>query len=159
MKLPQDFREFLELFNAKGVEYMIVGSYALAYYGAPRYTGDIDLFVRRTEVNAQRIICALNEFGFAFSNLTWNDFVKDDTVIQLGVPPVRIDILTFLSGMDWDTAASHKVPDEIDGIPVFVIGREDYIVNKKASARAKDLADIEALGEQINPNPSAHTTA
>ena len=68
MKLPQDFREFLELFNAKGVEYMIVGSYALAYYGAPRYTGDIDLFVRRTEVNAQRIICALNEFGFTSPN-------------------------------------------------------------------------------------------
>jgi predicted nucleotidyltransferase len=159
MKLPQDFREFLELFNAKGVEYMIVGSYALAYYGAPRYTGDIDVFVRRTEVNAQRIMGALNEFGFAFPNLTWNDFVKGDTVIQLGVPPVRIDILTFLSGMDWDTASSHKVPDEIDGVPVFVIGREDYIVNKKASGRAKDLADIEALGEQINPTPSTHTTA
>ncbi|MDD4622775.1 MAG: nucleotidyltransferase [Kiritimatiellae bacterium] len=155
MKLPQDFREFLELFNAKGVEYMIVGSYALAYYGVPRYTGDIDLFVRRTEVNAQRIISALNEFGFAFPNLTWNDFVKDDTVIQLGVPPVRIDILTFLSGMDWDTASSHKVPDEIDGVHVFVIGREDYIVNKKASGRAKDVADIEALGERIPPHQSA----
>jgi len=159
MKLPQDFREFLELFNAKGVEYMIVGSYALAYYGAPRYTGDIDIFVRRTEINAQRIIGALSEFGFAFPNLTWNDFVKDDTVIQLGVPPVRIDILTFLSGMEWDTASSHKVPDAIDGVPVFVIGREDYIANKKASGRAKDLADIEALGEQITPSPSAHTTA
>ena len=155
MKLPQDFREFLELFNAKGVEYMIVGSYALAYYGVPRYTGDIDLFVRRTEVNAQRIISALNEFGFAFPNLTWNDFVKDDTVIQLGVPPVRIDILTFLSGMDWDVASSHKVPDEIDGVHVFVIGREDYIVNKKASGRAKDVADIEALGERIPPHQSA----
>ncbi|HNX34978.1 MAG TPA: hypothetical protein PKM57_10145 [Kiritimatiellia bacterium] len=133
MKLPQDFREFLELFNAKGVEYMIVGSYALAYYGAPRYTGDIDLFVRRSEVNAQRIICALNEFGFTFPNLTWNDFVKDDTVIQLGVPPVRIDILTFLSGMDWDTASSHKVPDEINGVPVFVIGREDDAEKTKGS--------------------------
>ena len=154
MKLPQDFREFLELFNAKGVEYMIVGSYALAYYGAPRYTGDIDLFVRRTEVNAQRIICALNEFGFAFPNLTWNDFVKDDTVIQLGVPPVRIDILTFLSGITWDTASNHKVPDEIDGVPVFVIGRDDYIVNKKASGRAKDVADLEALGEQEEGFPA-----
>ena len=158
MKLPQDFREFLELFSAKGVEYMIVGSYALAYYGAPRYTGDIDLFVRRTEVNAQRIICALNEFGFTSPNLAWNDFVKDDTVIQLGVPPVRIDILTFLSGMDWDVASSHKVPDEIDGVPVFVIGRDDYIVNKKASGRATDLADIEALGERPPSSPSVRTT-
>ena len=146
MKLPQDFKEFLELFNAKGVEYMIVGSYALAYYGAPRYTGDMDVFVHRTEHNAKRIIKALNEFGFVFPNLTWADFVKDDTVVQLGVPPVRIDILTFLSGMDWETATIHKVSDEIDGVPIFVIGREDYIVNKRASGRAKDLADIESLG-------------
>ena len=92
MKLPRDFKEFLELFNAKGVEYMIVGSYALAYYGAPRYTGDIDVFVRRTEDNARRIMEALKEFGFVFPNLTWGDFVKDDTVVQLGMPPVRIDI-------------------------------------------------------------------
>ena len=126
--------------------------------GFARASGDIDLFVRRTEVNAQRIISALNEFGFAFPNLTWNDFVKDDTVIHLGVPPVRIDILTFLSGMDWDVASSHKVPDEIDGVPVFVIGRDDYIVNKKASGRAKDLADIEALGERPPSSPSVRTT-
>jgi len=145
MKLPQDFREFLELFNAKSVEYMLVGSYALAYYGAPRYTGDIDLFVHRTETNAKRIIEALKEFGFVFPNLTWNDFIKDDTVVQLGMPPVRIDILTFLSGMDWDTAVVHKVSDELDGIPVSVIGKEDYIINKRASGRAKDLADIEML--------------
>ncbi|MDD4101415.1 MAG: nucleotidyltransferase [Kiritimatiellae bacterium] len=146
MKLPPDFKEFLELFNAKGVEYMIVGSYALAYYGAPRYTGDIDVFVHRTTLNAKRIIGALNEFGFAFPNLTGEDFLKDDTVVQLGVPPVRIDILTFLSGLDWDAAEAHRVSDEIDGIPVFMIGRDDYIANKRASGRAKDLADIEALG-------------
>jgi hypothetical protein len=125
MKLPQDFKEFLELFNAKHVEYMIVGSYALAYYGAPRYTGDIDVFVRRTEVNAKRIIEALNEFGFIFPNLTWEDFCKDDTVVQLGVPPVRIDIITFLSGMSWDVAVLHQISDEIDSIPVSVIGIED----------------------------------
>jgi hypothetical protein len=127
---------------------MLVGSYALAYYGAPRYTGDIDLFVHRTETNAKRIIDALKEFGFVFPNLTWNDFIKDDTVVQLGMPPVRIDILTFLSGMDWDTAVAHKVSDEIDGIPVSVIGKEDYIINKRASGRAKDLADIEMLEEK-----------
>jgi len=145
MKLPQDFKEFLELFNAKHVEYMIVGSYALAYYGAPRYTGDIDVFVRRTEINAKRIIEALNEFGFIFPNLTWEDFCKDDTVVQLGVPPVRIDIITFLSGMSWDVAVLHQISDEIDSIPVSVIGKEDYIVNKRAAGRAKDLADVEAL--------------
>ncbi len=126
---------------------MIVGSYALAYYGAPRYTGDIDVFVNRTENNAKQIIEALKEFGFIFPNLSWTDFVKDDTVVQLGIPPVRIDILTFLSGMNWDTATINKVSDEIDGIPIFVIGKEDYVANKIASGRAKDLADIEALSE------------
>jgi len=103
MKLPQDFKEFLEFFNAKGVEYMIVGSYALAYYGVPRYTGDIDVFVRRTEINAKRIIEALKDFGFVFPNLTWNVFFKDDTVVQLGMPPVRIrhSDISFWNGLGY----------------------------------------------------------
>lgn len=146
MKLPQDFREFLELFNSRSIEYMVVGSYALAYYGAPRYTGDIDVFVRRTETNAKLIIEALRDFGFSFPNLTAEDFLNDNNVVQLGMPPVRIDILTSLSGMPWETAAKHKENGEIDGIPVALIGRNDYIVNKRASGRAKDMADIEALG-------------
>ncbi len=147
MKLPQDFREFLELFNSRSIEYMVVGSYALAYYGAPRYTGDIDVFVHRTEKNAKLIIEALGDFGFSFPNLTAEDFLNDDNVIQLGMPPVRIDILTSLSGMPWETAVLHKEKGEIDGIPVAIIGRDDYIVNKRAVGRAKDLADIEALGD------------
>lgn len=128
---------------------MIVGSYALAYYGSPRYTGDIDIFVRRTDENARRIFEALREFGFSFPNLTVEDFLKDDSVIQLGMPPVRIDILTFLSGMDWDTTNRHKEAGMIDGIPVHIIGREDYVANKRASGRAKDLADIEAINGSI----------
>lgn len=146
MKLPQDFKEFLELFNSKNIEYMIVGSYALAYYGAPRYTGDIDIFVHRTEKNAALIIEALRDFGFSFPNLTAEDFLSDDNVIQLGMPPVRIDILTFLSGMTWKTAIQNKENGRIDDIPVTFIGRDDYIINKRACGRAKDLADIEALG-------------
>jgi len=145
MKLPQDLKEFLESFNAKGVEYMIVGSYALAYYGAPCCTGDIDVFVRRTAENAKCIMEAIKEFFFVFPNIKQDDFLKDDNVIQLGMPPLRIYILTSLSGMDWDAASLHKVRDEIDGLPIFVIGREDYIISKKASGHAKDLADIEAL--------------
>lgn len=148
MNLPPDFKEFLELFNKNGVEYMIVGSYALAYYGAPRYTGDIDVFVRRTEKNAELIMKALREFGFVFPNLTKDDFLKDDTVVQLGMPPVRIDILTFLSGMDWETAALNQVCGDIDGTPVQIIGRDAYISNKRATGRAKDIADIEALGAE-----------
>jgi predicted nucleotidyltransferase len=145
MRLPQDFKEFLKLFNAKDVEYMIVGSYALAYYGAPRYTGDIDIFIKRAEENASKVISALTEFGFSFPNLSEKDLMADDNVIQLGMPPVRIDLLTFLSGVSWDTAIQHMEKGEIDGIPVHIIGRDDYISNKRATGRAKDLADIEAI--------------
>ena len=147
MKLPQDFREFLEFFNAKGVEYMIVGSYALAYYGAPRFTGDIDVFVKRSERNAKRIIEALRDFGFSFPNLTHQDFLEDDNVVQLGMPPIRIDILTSLSGMSWEKASLGMESGAFDGIPVYIIGRADYIQNKRAAGRTRDLADVEALGE------------
>jgi hypothetical protein len=145
IRLPQDFKEFLESFNARHVEYMIVGSYALAYYGAPRYTGDIDVFIHRTEENARRVIDALKDFGFAFPNLKAEDFFRENNVVQLGVPPVRIDILTFLSGMDWDTAILHAEKAMLDNTPVLVIGKDDFISNKKASGRAKDLADIETI--------------
>jgi len=124
---------------------MVVGAYALAYYGVPRYTGDIDVFVHRTEENAQRVIEALRDFGFSFPNLTADDFLRENNVVQLGVPPIRIDILTFLSGMDWDTAILHAENAALDGIPVLIIGKDDYITNKKASGRAKDLADVESI--------------
>lgn len=143
--LPHDFKEFLKSFNTCRVEYMVVGSYALAYYGAPRYTGDIDVFIHRTEENAKRVIDALRDFGFAFPNLTAEDFQRENNVVQLGFPPVRIDILTFLSGMDWDTAFSHAEKADLDGVPVLIIGKDDYIANKRASGRAKDLSDIEAV--------------
>ena len=145
MKLPQDFKEFLKSFNARNVEYMVVGSYALAYYGAPRYTGDIDVFVHRTEANATRVIEALRDFGFAFPNLAEEDFTKENNVVQIGMPPIRIDILTFLSGMDWDTAISRAEKATLDDVPVLVIGKDDYITNKRATGRTKDLADIESI--------------
>ena len=145
MKLPPDFKEFLELLNARNIEYMIVGSYALAYYGAPRYTGDIDLFVKRSEENAEKLILALADFGFKFCNLTEQDFLADENIIQLGMPPVRIDILTFLSGLDWEDAFIHKEKAMIDDIPVFIIGKDDYIINKRKTGRAKDIADVEAI--------------
>ena len=145
INLPKDFKKFLKSFNTHHVEYMVVGAYALAYYGVPRYTGDIDVFVRRTEENAKRVIDALRDFGFSFPNLTADDFLRENNVVQLGVPPVRIDILTFLSGMDWDTAALHVENAELDGIPVQIIGKDDYITNKKASGRTKDLADVESI--------------
>ncbi len=148
MDLPSDFKELLELFNAHKVEYLIVGSYALAFHGAPRYTGDIDLFVKPTAENANLILAALDEFGFGSLDLSVEDFAAPNKVVQLGVPPVRIDIITSVSGVSWEKANADKVPSLYADTPVFFISREDFLANKRATGRAKDAADIEALGGQ-----------
>ncbi|MCP4683353.1 MAG: nucleotidyltransferase family protein [Desulfobacterales bacterium] len=147
MEVQQDFKELLELFNAYKVEYLIVGGYALAFHGAP-YTGDIDIFVRPDAKNVIRILEALDEFGFGSVGLKEEDFKTPDKVIQLGFPPVRIDIITSISGVSWDEAIKKHSKGEYGDIPVCYIGKEHYVINKKASGRKKDLADIEALGEE-----------
>ncbi|OHB64910.1 MAG: hypothetical protein A2Y77_03905 [Planctomycetes bacterium RBG_13_62_9] len=146
METRNDFKELLELFNKHKVEYLIVGGYALAFHGAPRMTGDIDLFVRPTNENAGRILAALDEFGFGSINLSPADFTTPGMVVQLGVPPVRIDIITRVSGVSWEQADAGKAPGRYADTPVFFIGRDDFITNKRATGRAKDAADIEALG-------------
>jgi hypothetical protein len=148
MEIRSDFKELLELFNRHKVEYLIVGGYALAFHGAPRVTGDIDLFVRPTDENAERILAALDEFGFGSLNLSKDDFTTPGMVVQLGVPPVRIDIITRVSGVSWEKADATKAPGYYGDTPVFFIGREDFIANKRATGRTKDAADIEALGGQ-----------
>jgi hypothetical protein len=148
MDLPSDFKELLELFNARKVEYLIVGGYALAFHGAPRYTGDIDLFVKPTPENATLILAALEEFGLGSLDLSVEDFVGPNKVVQLGVPPVRVDIITSVSGVSWEKADVGKVLGRYAETPVFFISREDFLANKRATGRAKDAADIEALGGQ-----------
>ncbi|HSW01145.1 MAG TPA: nucleotidyltransferase [Sedimentisphaerales bacterium] len=147
MDIRNDFKELLELFNKHKVEYLIVGGYALAFHGAPRVTGDIDLFVRPANENAERILLALDEFGFGSLNLSKEDFTTPGMIVQLGVPPVRIDILTRVSGVPWEKADAGKVAGFYADTPVHFIGREDFLVNKRTTGRAKDMADIEALGE------------
>ena len=149
MEIPNDFKELLELFNSHKVEYLIVGGYALAFHGAPRVTGDIDLFVRPTRENAERILAALAEFGFGSLDLSVEELTKPGMVVQLGVPPVRIDIITRVSGVSWEKADADKVPGRYSETPVHFISRDDFIANKKATGRLKDAADIEALGEGI----------
>ena len=146
MDLQPDFKELLALFNARRVEYLIVGAYALAFHGAPRYTGDIDLLVRPSPDNAKAILAALADFGFASLGLSEGDFLQPDRVIQLGVPPVRIDLLTSLTGLTWEEANVHRIADQYGDVPVHFIGKTEYIRNKKATGRKKDEADIEALG-------------
>ncbi len=148
MEIQKDYKELLELFNVHKVEYMIVGGFALAFHGAPRFTGDIDLLVKPDIENARRILAALKDFGFEFSNLSEADFLKLDNVIQLGFPPVRIDIVTSISGVDWQTAAKGKIAGKYGDIEVFFIGKEEFIANKKSSGRLKDLADIESLDKK-----------
>ena len=148
MEIRTDFKELLELFNKHKVEYLIVGGYALAFHGAPRVTGDIDLFVRPTDENAERILAALNDFGFGSLDLSRKDFTTPGMVVQLGVPPIRIDIITRVSGVSWQQADAGKVAGHYGDVPVFFLSRDDFIANKKATGRAKDAADIEALGGQ-----------
>jgi hypothetical protein len=148
MEIQQDFRDLLELFNSNKVEYIIVGGYALAFHGAPRYTGDIDIYVKPDAGNAKQIMSALDEFGFGSVGLAAADFEKAGRIIQLGVPPVRIDLITSIGGVSWDEALAGQVDGKYGDIQVHYIGRAQFIINKRAVGRKKDLADIEALGEK-----------
>jgi len=143
--MQKDFSDLLALFAAHKVDYLIVGAYALAYYGAPRYTGDLDLFVRPDLENAERTLRALDAFGFNAVGLTIADFSQPDNVIQLGVAPVRIDILTSLTGVSWEDAVAGWVSGMCGDIAVHYIGKNEFILNKRAIGRKKDLADIEAI--------------
>jgi hypothetical protein len=147
MEVQQDFKDLLALFNEHKIEYMILGAYALAFHGAPRYTGDIDILVKPDPINAQRIMAALNKFGFGLVGLKAQDFETPDKVIQLGVPPVRVDLVTSITGVSWEEAFSGRVEGKYGDIPAYYIGRQEFISNKQALGRKKDLADLEALGE------------
>ena len=148
MEIQPDFKELLALFNDHRVSYMIVGGYALAFHGAPRFTGDIDIYVNPDRDNAQRIVAALDAFGFASLGLKSADFEQPDRVIQLGVSPVRIDLITSITGVSWDEALAGRVPSTYGDVPIFYIGREQFVLNKRATGRNRDLADLEALGEK-----------
>ncbi|HOI74421.1 MAG TPA: hypothetical protein PLO63_09770 [Syntrophales bacterium] len=147
METQPDFKELLELFNAHRVEYLIVGGYALAFHGAPRFTGDLDLLVKADSTNAKRILAALEAFGFGSLGLAENDFEHPERTVQLGVPPVRIDLITSLTGVSWDEAWAGRVSGRYGNIPVVFIGREQFVINKRATGRLRDLADLEGLGE------------
>jgi len=147
MEVQKDFRELLELFNDHKVKYIIVGAYALGFHGAPRYTGDLDIFVKPDPVNAESILRAIDVFGFGSVGLTAADFETQNKVVQLGFPPVRIDIITSLTGISWEEAWSGKMEGGFGDLVVHYIGRDEFILNKKALGRKKDLADLEALGE------------
>lgn len=147
MEAQPDFRDMLASLNGHRVEYVIVGAYALAHHGVPRNTGDLDIYVRPSPENAKRVVESLRSFGFGSLGLTENDFTQPDQVIQLGRPPVRIDLLTSMTGVRWEEADAEKVAGTYGDVPVSFLGRKQLIANKRATGRKRDLADLEALGE------------
>jgi hypothetical protein len=144
-KLQADLKEFIALLNSHGVEYILVGGHAVAYHGHPRFTGDIDFLIRATEVNAERVLAVLEDFGFGSVGIDESDLLKSGQVIQLGQPPNRIDLLTSISAVDFDSAWQSRIQTAIDDQPVNILGWEALLRNKRASARQKDLADVEKL--------------
>lgn len=145
--LNEDFRDFLVLLADGGVDFVIVGAYALAFHGAPRASGDIDLFVRPTPPNAQRVFDVLARFGAPLeaAGVTAADFTQPGAVYQIGLPPRRIDVLTEISGLTFDEAWASRITAEIDGRTVSFIGREALLKNKEASGRPQDVADVARL--------------
>ena len=143
--LNQDFKEFIKSLNDKHVRYLVVGGYALAFHGHPRYTKDLDIWIELNKTNANNIIHALEQFGFASLNLKEEDFLLANQVIQLGYPPSRIDLLTSADGVSFDDCYSARLSVDIDGVTVCFIDRENLIKNKLATGRAQDIADTEKL--------------
>ena len=145
MSLQKDLREFIELLSALNVRFVVVGAFAVAYHGYFRYTSDIDIFIDPSIENATRIFQAVEQFGFGDLKLTVEDFTKQDQVVQLGVAPNRIDVMTFLSGVDFDEVWSSREIGDLDGLNVPFISREMLKRNKTACGRLQDLADLEYL--------------
>lgn len=145
MNLQNDLKEFVELLNELDVHFLIVGAFAVAYHGYPRYTSDIDLFVERSTENAEHLLKAVHKSGFADIGLSKEDFMREDQIIQLGVAPNRIDMMTSISGVNFEEAWSSRELGEIGGITVPFISREMLKRNKAASGRLQDLADLERL--------------
>ena len=145
MHLNKDFREFIELLNSNGVEYLIVGAFAVAWHGHPRFTADIDFLIRASSANAGQILNTLTEFGFGSLEISVEDLNRPNQVVQLGAKPNRIDIITSIDGVEFEQAWGRRVIGAIDGISVSIIGLEDLLRNKESTGRSKDAGDAEEL--------------
>jgi hypothetical protein len=149
-RLHSDLKKLLALFSSNRVEYLIVGGHAVAFHGHPRFTEDLDCYVRPSVENGSRIVQALREFGFGSLNLDASDFVAHDRMIQLGRAPNRIDLLSYLYAVTFDEAWSRKVEGVLDGVSVWFMDRESLLRNKRATGRPQDLADVDFL-ERLKP--------
>jgi hypothetical protein len=145
MKLPNDFKEFLKLLNANKVEYLLIGGYAVGYYGYPRATADMDIWIAMNPTNADKVVAVLKKFGFNDPDLSPQVFLKEKQIIRMGVPPLRIEVATTISGVDFSDCFSQRVVAELDGVKTNLISLPHLKANKKASGRHQDIADIEHL--------------
>jgi hypothetical protein len=145
MEVAPDFDEFIECLTVHGVEFVIVGAYALAYHGAPRFTGDLDVLIRPTIDNARRLLKALDAFGFPATELTPETVADQRRMIEMGVPPVQIHVMSAISGVEWPEIWDHHLDGPFGRHVVPYIGRDTLIRNKRAAGRLKDLSDVDAL--------------
>ena len=147
IQLPRDFKEFLRLLNEHHIEYLIVGGYAVSYHGFPRTTGDLDIWVDSNQETAAKLVLVLNKFGFGATSPTPDLFLKPGNIVRMGVPPLRLEIMTAISGIQFSEAYARRVVETFDNEPANVISLSDLRINKRAAGRLKDLNDLENLPE------------
>ena len=151
MMLTPDFKEFAALLNSNQVEYLVVGGYALAAHGHPRYTGDLDFWIGTAADNADRVLAALTQFGFGSLGIRREDLTEPGQVIQMGFPPARIDLLTSIDGVSFTPCFQRRLVVDVDGLQLGFIALDDFKTNKKAVGRHRDLADLEMLDSIVTP--------
>ena len=145
LNLTQDFKDFLKLLTENHARYLIIGGYAVGYYGYPRATADLDIWVEINQENAKALVNTITNFGFSKTDVKEGDFLKEGKIIRMGFPPFRIEIITSISGVTFEDCYKRKLEIEEQGIKICLISREDLIENKKAAGRFKDKADLEKL--------------
>ena len=150
IRLPPDFKEFLKLLKEHDVRYLLIGAYAVNYHGYIRATGDMDVWIAIHPDNAQKIIAALHAFGIEDPDLNPDVFLQEKKILRMGVPPVRLEITTSISGVEFDECYQSRIVDELDGIEVNLIDLENLKKNKQASGRPKDLVDLKKLQQKKN---------
>ena len=145
IRLPPDFKEFLRLLNSHRVEYLLIGGYAVGYHGYPRPTGDMDVWIAVSSQNAARVAEAVVEFGFRAEDVPATLFIEPGRIVRMGLPPMRLEIVTTISGVEFAPCYARRTSVVVDGVSIDVIGLGDLKANKKASGRHKDLDDLEQL--------------
>lgn len=145
IRLPPDFKEFLKLLNENKVQYLLIGGYAVGYYGYPRATADMDIWIAMQVSNAEKIVTVLREFGFDLPELSTELFLKENQIIRMGKAPIRIEIVTSISGVEFGECYRDRITEILDGVEVNLISLKHLKINKKASGRYKDLNDLENL--------------